>query len=111
MIFKASKKQLRQVAAAATNASRPVGMGFLHYDSDRVFTPDDFKGEIDKSGLNLDYVQGRMVKIRFAAIEGKRHYYRTYTDETNPEYESWCATYATYTDLLKVAGIVPEVES
>lgn len=110
MIFKANKKQLREVAVAAVNASMPIGLGFLHYEPSRVFTVDDFKYVDGKDGLHLDYVQGRMVKISFYPVEGRKGYYSQWRDETDHNYESWHGTYTTYTKLLAVAGITPEVE-
>jgi hypothetical protein len=109
MIFKASKQQLREVAALATNAAKPMGLGLLHYKPERAFTAEDFKDVNGKDGLHLDYVEGRMIKIGFYPVQDRKGYYQQYTDATRFDYESWCNEYPTYTDLLKAAGIT-EIE-
>lgn len=71
MKFSATEAQLRDVAALAYNASQPMGMGFLHYVAGDV-SGDDL-GHIDvSSGLNFDYVQGRMMKLYGALAGGHR---------------------------------------
>lgn len=50
------------VLAALYNASRPQGMGFLHYDSTPM-TTEQAQSILDKSGGYFDYLQGRVMKI------------------------------------------------
>jgi hypothetical protein len=100
--FKATPNQVKEIAVNATKASRPVGMGTLHFDSTHKFSVDDFL--VDKKGLFLDYVQGRMVKLNIWRIS--EDVWET-SDTTYNDYQSWCAKYPTYQDLLKS---VPGVE-
>ncbi len=94
MRFKATDDQIKQIAANAVNASRPMGMGFLHYQPEHEFKPEDFT--MDKGGLYLDYVQGRMVKLYIHkdldewVING----------EPRSDYQSWCHKYPTYESLV-----------
>jgi len=95
MIFKATEEQVKQIAANAVNASKPMGMGFLHY-TNRVFTNKDFN--IDKFGLNLDYVQGRMVKLNIKH-KGDNQWQIIHGEPTY-DYQSWINKYPTNQDLV-----------
>jgi hypothetical protein len=107
MKFKATTEQIAQVAANAVNAATAAGMGILHYDSAHKFTKEDFLHNIERFGgyLDLDYVEGRMVKL-YIHPSSPKGYYECREDDPKPDYQSWCHTYHTYADLLKSAGIV-----
>lgn len=111
MRFKATDKQLATVMANAVNASRPVGLGFLHFDDSKKYTPDDFIDELktNTGWVNLDYVGGRMVKFR---LTPEKDGYYEIADSAIPQsdYQSWCGTYRTYRELLDSAGIEVEDE-
>jgi len=99
--FKATNEQVIQMATNAVNASRPVGMGMLQYQPNDL-TTDQIKGIMDDDGFSLDYVQGRMVKMRIKKLEGSLWQMQY---ETNTEYQSWGTKYPTAHDLIKSAGI------
>lgn len=111
MRFKATDEQLATVMANAVNASRPLGMGFLHFDESKTYTPEDFMDELktNTGWVSLDYVGGRMVKFRL--IPEKDGYYEI-ADSAVPQsdYQSWCHTYPTYKELISSAGIEVEDE-
>jgi hypothetical protein len=92
--FKATKEQVKQIAANAINASLPMGMGFLHYQSGNNFTVDD----IEDGELYFDYVQGRMVKLSIHDL-GEDEY--EIADNPTSDYQSWCRTYPTTEALVK----------
>lgn len=95
MKFNATEAQARQVAANAVNASKPMGMGFLHFDSGSVFTELDIPVAGDGS-IYLDYVQGRMVKLSIA----KREDGYEIRDSISADYQSWICEYPTVEDLV-----------
>lgn len=98
--FRATAKQVQEIAANAVKASSPMGMGHLHYDYKTEFLPEMF--DVTPRGLFLDYVQGRMVKLRiYKVTEELWEMHET----IRPDYESWIAEYPTVQDLLKSAGI------
>jgi len=103
MEFKATEAQIKKVAALAVNASSPIGMGVLHYKADFEFSPSDF--EVDETGLHLDYVQGRMVKLNIRRIDGNT--YKARDDAPTADYQSWVHKYPTYEALFSAAGIEP----
>lgn len=97
--FTATPEQIRLIGSHAASASKPVGMGFMHYKPG-IIPPDMFKLPTDE--FHLDYVQGRMVKLHI----WKRGDHWEMRDETDPEYQSWCDEYQTATDLLRsVSGV------
>jgi len=99
MRFKATEQQILQMAANAVNASKPMGMGFLHYQPNNQFKPEDFI--IKKNGLYLDYVQGRMVKLFIHKIEDNEW---EVIGEPRCDYQSWCSKYPAYEDLINSAN-------
>lgn len=94
MKFKATKQQIKQIAANAINASTPMGLGVLHYQADTKFTLED----IDDAQLYFDYVQGRMVKLNIRSL-GDDEY--EIADNPTPDYQSWCSTYPTTEALVR----------
>ncbi len=93
MKFKATKQQVKEIAANAINASTPMGMGFLHYQADTKFGPEDISDE----QLYFDYVQGRMVKLSIRDL-GNDEY--EIADNPTSDYQSWCGIYPTTEDLV-----------
>ena len=51
-----------EVLAALYNASKPLGMGFMHYDSSQM-TKEEAQECIEKFGPYFDYLKGRVMKI------------------------------------------------
>lgn len=111
--FKATEAQLKQIAANATNAARPMGMGYMQA-TNKVFGPDDFEVHPDLDPvLHCDYVQGRMVKLTvYRALNSERRpiadglYEVINEGEPSGSYQSWCSTYRTWEKLLaSVPGI------
>lgn len=53
------------VIAALYNASRPLGMGFMHYDA----TPMTAEEAAQYVGHHLDYLKGRVMKLKIGGDE------------------------------------------
>lgn len=98
MKFRATDEQIQQICANAVNASIPMGLGHIRATS-RVFKPEDFK--VEGNFINLDYVQGRMVKL-YIWRSGLGWEMR---DDCDPEYQSWHRQYRSVEELLKSAGV------
>jgi hypothetical protein len=100
MIFEATEEQVRRLFAVAVNASRSVGLGFLHYDN-REYIPEEF--EEHDLARGLDYHAGRMVKLWVTRMGPGR--WSLPDGLPRPDWQSWCGRYPTYPDLLRAAGI------
>lgn len=98
MKFKATNEQIQQICANAVNASLPMGLGHTKW-TPKVFMPDEFK--VEGNFVDLDYVQGRMVKL-YIWRSGSGWEMR---DDCDPEYQSWHRQYRTVEELLKSAGV------
>ena len=61
MIINIEKKDKAQVLAALYNASKPLGMGFLHYDP-TLMKPEEAR-ELLKEQTYFDYIKGRVMKV------------------------------------------------
>ena len=97
--IKATDEQMKQMAAKAINASAPIGMGFYHFKhgNDRV-TAEDVP--IYDNAVYCDYVEGRMVKFH----AWKKGGYWEVRENLDPEYQSWCVTYPTWSALVSAVG-------
>lgn len=100
--FRATKDQVSHLLALASNASAPMGMGFLHYDPGTKFEAKDFP----RPEYGTDYVQGRMVKC--SPLEVGEGMYEL--NEPAHDYQSWITTYPTAKDLIEAAGLKVEEE-
>lgn len=56
------------VLAALYNASKPQGLGFMHYDS-KPMTEEVAQQVIDEQGLKFDYLKGRVMKVDISQDE------------------------------------------
>jgi len=100
MKFQATEQQIKQIAANAVNASKPMGMGFFHYQAGSNFSADDFG--VTDSGLYLDYVEGRMVKL---STHRRKNEWEI-NDNISADYQSWICKYPTVQDLVNsVVGV------
>jgi len=99
MKFTATEKEVRKICINAIKASKPVGLGFLHY-SDEVKTKEDDILISMKTFFDLDYIEGRMVKLGIRKI-GENLWETMGGDKPNVEYQSWCSTYPTYESLVE----------
>lgn len=99
--IKATDVQMKQMAANAINASRPVGMGFLHFNEKDNAKPEDI--EISNDELFLDYIGGRMVKFNAWKVEGTEDQWEV-RDGLHLDYQSWISTYPTWEVLAKSVG-------
>lgn len=98
MRFFATKVQVAQIAANAVNASRPVGMGLLHFEA-REYKPEEFRfGE----ELAMDYVQGRQVKLCVRKVVGDQ--WEIAGGGPSLDYQSWSTAYPTYEKLIESGG-------
>jgi hypothetical protein len=100
--FKLTNEQVAKACALAVNASVPVGMGFLHY-TPKEFTPSDFEVNDSDQRVDLDYVQGRMVKLFLKRNEENHEEWEVRDESPRPDYQSWCMTYPTWEDLIEAA--------
>lgn len=104
MILKCNDAQIIKMATLAVNASKPMGMGILHYVPGdyteskviEVANLDLVCNKINGTRINIDYFGGRMVK-----------FYARYTpegwnvdDEIQIDYQSWKSKYPSYQALL-----------
>lgn len=96
MIIKCTDEQVKQMAAAAINSSRPMGLGFLHYQENTRTKPEEL--EIIHNSLYIDYYKGRMVK--FYARKAGENVWDFTPDEPRSDYQSWVGNYPTYQDLF-----------
>jgi hypothetical protein len=112
MKFKATIDQIRVTAALAVNASRPFGMGVLHFQP-KEYKPDEIDLNFDQFGhkfgkeegsVNLDYYEGRMVKLRIKNLGNDT--WEIPNNKPAWDYQSWASKYPTYEALLSAAGIV-----
>ena len=105
--FKATGEQLAQVMTNAVNASKPMGMGFLHFDPKEI-SVGEFMGKADPSNFtSIDYWQGRMVKIHaHKEQDGSFCFYGV----PRSDYQSWSHKYSSYAELLASAGVESNVE-
>lgn len=102
MHVRATDEQLKKMAALAVNASRPMGMGFLHFQN-REYKPEEF--DVSK-GLSLDYHQGRMVKL-YVNRAVNSDIIKLPDNAPDIEYQSWASKYPTYRALADAAGCTP----
>jgi len=125
--FFANSDQLAKMIALVINASRPAGMGRMHYRPSHIFEPKDV-AEIDYKlgypGLSYDYVEGRMVKMGILCVraEGEEtskfdgvrfnrikppiipNLYELNVDVPHIDYQSWAWKYPTIESLMIAAG-------
>ena len=106
--FTATADQLLKIAANAVIASRPGGMGFLHFQ-DKFYVWQEMEqymrgdGTPDTPVVSLDYVDGRMVKLTIFNAERPGEYY--IRDNFRPDYQSFCGTYPRVRDLIGSVGL------
>ena len=101
MKFKATDEQVKQIAINAIMASSPMGLGFIQYNPSLKLETKNIA--IANNLVNIDYFQGRMVKLFMKLENGWWH-----VDEhrVHPEYQSWVSKYPTMLDLIaSVPGI------
>jgi len=92
MIIKLTDEQVIEMGKLAILASRPMGMGFLHYRSN--LNKEDINLEIKFESLSIDYYQGRMVK--FNARKMGENSWDFHPEETQFDYQSWKVAYDSY---------------
>jgi len=106
MTFAATDEQIQKMCVLAVQASSPMGMGFLHYRPGDHFKPEDFP--LSDHGVSLDYVEGRMVKLRMRRLGGAGTHIWEAPNVISSAYESWIVTYPSYEALAKAAGVTIE---
>ena len=110
MNFTASNEQLNQILANVVNASRPFGMGYLHYQ-EKDYTPDEMAKcrtslGVENECLHLDYFAGRMVKLHFEKIGDNQ--WTVWPDAFHPEYNSFMHKYPTPSALIESVIPIPD---
>ncbi len=99
MEFTLTDDHVKRMAAAAINASKAVGMGWMHFDKTAVITVDDIHVIPSEDVLSIDYYQGRMVK--FHARRVSKDKWNFYPDTPTADYQSWCGKYPTWEKLFE----------
>ena len=111
MQIKANDSQIKQVMINAIKASTPMGLGFLHYNTNEEIKEEDIlivPGKCFTTGkpsraIHIDYYKGRMVKL---CMHSNVENIWLVHGQPNLEYQSWGTTYKTYADLaLSVEGV------
>lgn len=106
MKFIATEEQVKQIAVNAINASSPVGMGYLQYES-KDYTPNEinlFSSIGGKKVIEIDYFHGRMVKLSIG--ECSENVWNVGPDTFRLDYQSFAGKYPTPANLVKsVEGI------
>ena len=122
MKFKATTEQIKKVAALAINASGGFGMGMLHYKP-KEYKPEEIDLNFDQFGskfgkkegsVNIDYYEGRMVKLYIRRISPDdwaitQPEWEIRDGDPRPDYQSWAGKYPTYASFLTAAGITLHV--
>lgn len=86
-----SDVEVAKMAALAVRASKPMGMGFLHFrQSDDSIPHTEFLDTVKGGKISIDYHNGRMVKFYARRIEENKW---SFDDTITPDYQSWCITY------------------
>ena len=101
------KQLLVRVAWLAFQASKPMGLGFMHADAAERVTESDIERQIlvgTKSLIiSFDYFVGRMIKTVFSLTpDGVVH---INPEIPRPDYQSWYSTYPTAASLLQAAEV------
>lgn len=97
IIVNLTYEQVIEMAKLAILASRPVGLGFLHYQSD--LKKEDIEIKCSHVGVHIDYFQGRMVKFYADKLESTGEWF--FPDVTNYEFQSWKSRYDSYRELAE----------
>lgn len=98
--IKATDEQIKQMFINAANASKPLGMGFLHYE-EKGYTISDIETEDE---YHADYFHGRMMKTWFKKESDGVWVVGRGPDIPNPEYQGWASIYPTYEKLAETVG-------
>ncbi|MEG4081943.1 hypothetical protein QUA10_28415 [Microcoleus sp. Pol8_D6] len=105
--FEATEQQIKEIAMHAIKYSKNVGLGFLRGLENLDIHPGDIK--LDDSGLSLDYVNGRCVKLFIDRLPDNRWRIR---DSADPEYQTWARRWVSNETLVEYvlgAGKTTEV--
>ena len=100
----ATDEQMKRMAANAINASRPAGMGYLHYKAESKFDSSavEILNGTTKPYLKVDYHEGRMVK--FYADKLEEGVWEVRDIDLDPEYQSWYLEYPTWQAIVESVG-------
>ncbi len=66
--MKIKEEDKPKILAALFNHSRPLGMGFLHYQSDHQMDKKEAKDLLSETKF-FDYLEGRVMKLDFSTLE------------------------------------------
>jgi hypothetical protein len=94
MKFKATEQQIKEIAVKAITYSKPLGLGFFEALGEMNIKPEDI--ELNEYGLDLDYEQGRCVKLFIRRGEGYWHIDQI----ADPEYQTWARRYGSNETLI-----------
>jgi hypothetical protein len=97
MTINATDEKIIRMGQLAILHSKPMGIGFLHYQPNKALT--DYQLEIRHNSLHIDYYEGRMVKFHTQKnVDGW-----DFQDEISSEYQSWNSKYNSYQALYEAA--------
>lgn len=100
MIINATDEQILKMAKLAILASRPMGMGFYHYNSQ--LKEEEIQLKIDGKFFDVDYYQGRMTK--FHAMKVGENQWK-FNERISADYQSWISKYPSIEKLAAAAGV------
>ena len=103
MEFHLTDNHVKRMAAAAINASKAVGLGWMHFDKTATITVDDVHIIQGDNQLSIDYYQGRMVKFHARRIDKDKWNFSP--DNLTPDYQSWCEKYPTWEHLFEATNV------
>jgi hypothetical protein len=72
------------VLAALYNATRPIGMGVLHFDPAQM-TDDEAAALLSTEGPYFDYLNGRVMKVRIPGPDDPQEFRAAMYDRDNGE--------------------------
>lgn len=102
MIFTATEEQIYQIFTNAINASKPIGLGKIHY-KDVLYTVNEVRqwATPNRVGFGawfeVDYFEGRMVKLSVYRKDDQW----ILRGEPKIDYQSWSRVYPTYEALVE----------
>lgn len=93
-------KKLKRALWLAFQASRPMGMGFLHTATAAQLNEDSLYAPFADDGpeIRTDYVAGRMMKTTFRVSEDGR--LTIHPEEPRHDYQSWAVQYPHAQNLI-----------
>lgn len=94
---KLTTEQVERMAKLAILASKPVGLGIMHYSPNLKESDILLLDSAQDGDIYVDYYQGRMVK--FHATRDSEGFWE-FSDTISEDYQSWKEKYSGYAELI-----------